>query len=197
MAKTDLSSDSAQIAVERDFGRLEHTTRVDSRREKKVLINALPMLIVGVVGLGAAFYSGLGSRGYTWPMLILLALIAVVGAGLSYAAVTQLRRGPLVLHLFERGFIVERPRGGKVSARLATTTARLYDFDEPGDSTSEPLPHVAVQLCFADGDTMVLEEPHSGSPDALVELAQRCAGHTRERLRYVDVQRLRRDAIHV
>ena len=188
MADPTVSSRAAEAAVERDFGAWESTIRVNTRSRTKVLLNAIPMVVVGFGGL---IWTALTeNNGPIWSLSILLGLIGVLGAGLCVAGYRLLRVGHLLVHRFTAGFIVERERGAILSAPYATVDAQVIDFSEPGDSGSPDLPHVALKVTFADGDVLAVAEPRSGHPGALVSLAERCRSAERITLPYPQAQRL-------
>jgi len=176
-----------QMAHESGLGAWERSSRVNRRREAKVLWNAIPMTVVGVGGLVLCVV--FGGRGPMWILMALLALIGVIGIGLCFAAYRLLRAGRLLLHRFEHGFVIERQHSGMVGATYENTRAEIIEFSEPGDSTSNPTPHIAVLFRFSEGTVLSVEEPEYGTPDALVEVAERCATNERKLLSYLDAQR--------
>lgn len=192
MIEVTVTPRATELAAGEELGSWEHTSRLNTRRRSKVLWNVVPMILVGIGGL--VWTLTLDRGGHAIPTAFLFGLIAVIGIGLIFPAYQLMRLGHLLLHRFEHGFIVERERGGVLSAPYARTTAQIIDYDEPGDSTSNPVPHVAVRFTFTGDEVLMVEEPHFGSPDALVTVAERCSTVERTPLSYLESQRLLRGA---
>lgn len=175
-------TDAADAAVLGAWLRSDQVSRRHSRRS--VLSGPVPLTVGLVLVLGALLVPG--PRWLVLPLVGLPGLcILLVGALRSYAALFRLRIGPLVMHLFDNGFVAERPRGPVRAVAFAELKdARLVDHHgDAGDM-------VLLLLVHADGTAWACLAP--APAEALVELGH-AADAGRERLpRYEVAEILRR-----
>ncbi|GGV41350.1 hypothetical protein GCM10010182_77440 [Actinomadura cremea] len=98
----------------------------------------------------------------------------MVGMLLTAGGVGLRRRGEWLVHRFADGFVMERTRGGVIAARYDDVHAELMTYHEPGDSTSDGIDCVLLQLTYPDGGTWAMAEAVFRAPDVLTGLGERC-----------------------
>jgi len=156
----------ASAAAQEGVGPWLSSFVVNSRREGSWLVTGVIALLVAVGGIvGSAWLD------MPWPgrlvLIVVLVLVGLFGLFCAVIGSSFRRSGRWIVHRHEHGLVMERTRGAVLAVRYDRAAARLFGYVEPGDSTSEPIPHVGLELTLPDGTVCAMAEPESGNADAL------------------------------
>jgi len=181
----DLTDQASELARAHHLGAWIRTDRVNSRRESNWLAAGVPLLLICA---GAPFLPHVLDGPVISRIVLVVAWIVFLAIGViaTWAGLHFRRLGRLVLHQFADGFVLERTGGGLLPGRYDAVDAELVAYTEPGDSSSEPIDHLAVRLTFPDDTTWSMAEPSYAAVTALTELAERCGTTEPTEMPYID-----------
>ncbi len=146
------------------------------------LIGAQVAALVGFAGFSISDPDS-GPGVGAWCLIILAVLIALgslLACGLLLRVAIGIRRaGRLVMHLYERGLVLERSTGRVMAALYAQTGAEHIVFANRGEDRMTWDDHM-VLLSFADGSRARVF--HSRQPGIAREVAAACGARPRRRV---------------
>lgn len=189
---TALPKRVASVAAHAGLGNWTRTERATASSDSSSLLFILgigiPVLAaqvvlpVGYFGWRFAFTDGSPVLG--WVMLgisFVLSVIAVIAAiALCSYGMQIYKRGRLMIHLYEAGFVLERTRGRVAASTYGETTADLIVFENSSDNSQRRWDEHAVTLTLPDSSVAIAYQPDDSA--FAIGIAESCGARSRRRI---------------
>lgn len=122
-------------AARTELGEWSRTVRVHRRADRATTSQAGMLFIAPVPFLGMAAFMDLP---WYWlvPTLFAALLATLVGVVMLVLAVDRVRAGEALVHLFDRGMVLERVRGKLLALPYAVTEVSFVTWEETGSDSS-------------------------------------------------------------